>query len=760
MKNRNLVLFVPLLAVSSSAALAQSATTTSSIAPQDSRTTAQNASAVASGDIVVTATRQSTLMSKTPIAMTAISGDGLRSAGITDARSLSSAVPNLQITTAGDGLRISIRGVTSTDGTEKGDPSAAFLLDGIYIARPEDQQGAFFDVNRVEVLRGPQGTLYGRNTTAGVVSVITNAPKLGAYEGSLDVKYGNLDSRNATGVINVPLGTSFAMRAAVNYDRQNNYILNGPGATVSLNPFRDVLSGRLSFAGDLGERVHFVVRGDYSRQNGTVNHYLPISNFYPGTLTPTVDPVYVASSAKAQRTLPYGEIYPDQKHNEFYGIEGELSYDLGLAQFTYLGGYRESHRRDVRDVYVFNSMQNPAIFHGDFSQQSHEIRLALGSGKPLHGQVGGYFFREHGDLELNFQNPLAGLVAGNPAAVGFAFPQGPAISRSIAGFGQLTYDITHALHLTGGIRYTQDDKSRIGATVIDLLNSTTGVVTRQTLSSNNASRRFTKATWKAGIDYDVPAFGLLYASVSTGYKAGGFNDGCVVGTPGATGCSLTGNQLYYSPETLTAYEAGFKFRLLDNKVRLNASIFHYDYQGLQLTQTSGNPPASLTKNAGAAKVDGLELEMTVHLSPRDQAHFSFNYLNARYTDFRPDVVNYPNFSFDGRELDHAAKYTGGMGYTHTIPLQNGAKIEGAVETRLSAEYFILDLNNLSQFRQPGFTKTDLTLTYTAKGSRWYVQGFAKNMENSITIATATSGTLGSASIEEPRTFGLRTGLKF
>jgi len=167
------------------------------------------APAANSGDIVVTATRQSTLLSKTPVAMTAVTGDSLRSAGITDPRSLAQVAPNLAITESGDGVRIAIRGVTSTDGTEKGDPSAAFLLDGIYIARPQDQKGAFFDVAQVEVLRGPQGTLYGRNTTAGVVNVQSARPKA-KWEGSFDAKVGNLNSQNYTGMINAPIGNSLA----------------------------------------------------------------------------------------------------------------------------------------------------------------------------------------------------------------------------------------------------------------------------------------------------------------------------------------------------------------------------------------------------------------------------------------------------------------------------------------------------------------------------------------------------------------------
>ena len=229
-------------------ALAAPAFAQASDAGQPTQDAADSASsnATATGDIVVTALRQSTLLSKTPITLSAISGDQLKSAGVTDARALSQAVPNLALTESGDAVRISIRGVTSTDTTEKGDPSAAFLMDGIYIARPADALGSFYDVERVEVLRGPQGTLYGRNTTAGVINVISAAPK-DQFAASLDGSYGSLDTVDVTGMLNLRVADGLGVRAAANYQRQNTfYTING-AAPVEINPFRETLSGRLSF---------------------------------------------------------------------------------------------------------------------------------------------------------------------------------------------------------------------------------------------------------------------------------------------------------------------------------------------------------------------------------------------------------------------------------------------------------------------------------------------------------------------------------
>ncbi len=712
------------------------------VTPAFAQQDAQADDAAETGDIVVTATRSETLLSKTPIALTAISGEGLRDAGITDSRALTDIVPNLQISENGDGARVSIRGVTSTDNTEKGDPSAAFLLDGVYIARPIEVLNSFFDLERVEVLRGPQGTLFGRNTTAGVINVISARPKAGEFQASGDATYGNLGTVNATGMINLPVGETLAVRAAVNYDRQDSPIIQTGGPIVeSLDPYRDTLSGRLSFGGELGDRFKFIIRGDYTQAKGGVYNLLPLGNFFPDAATPnpTVNPRYTPNKARLQRTLNIPLQFEDKKNNRFWGVAGEFSYDFGGVELTYLGSYRETHRDDDRDFFVLGFLHTDTYFFGDFKQNSHEVRAAFGGEGPFKGQVGGYYFNEESTLEATIGLPFSAFVVGpgqplNFNQTGFGFPQGPTKSTSKAVFGQFTYDLTPELHLTAGARYTKDAKSRVGATILDfnsVANSFCGAL-RCVLNENIAARKYSKTTWKVGIDYDAPGLGLVYANVSTGYKAGGFNDGCETGQ--GVGCSLLATDLYYSPETLTAYEGGFKLRFADNAVRLNASIFHYDYKGLQLSQICCSPPQTLTKNAAAAKVDGVELEAVLRPSDNDQVDVGFTWLDARYSKFFPDTANRPTFSFNGRPLDHAPKYTASAGYTHTFNLGNGGKVDASVRTRLSAAYFMQDLNNLSQFRQPSFTKTGATLTYKAPDDRYYIQGYVQNIENEITLA--------------------------
>jgi len=725
---------------------------------------------VATGDIVVTATRQSTMLSKTPIAMTAVTSEGLRNAGVSDSRSLAQVAPNLAITESGDGLRIAIRGVTSTDGTEKGDPSAAFLLDGNYIARPQDQSGAFYDIDRVEVLRGPQGTLYGRNTTAGVVNVISALPKA-KWEGSVDAKYGNLNSQNLSATINAPVGEHLGVRLAANYDRQNNNVIQNIATPNSVNPGRKVISQRLSFGGELGN-LKFVIRGDHSTQRGSMTNMVPVSNFYANTATFGVNPTYIAGgNATALRSLNYAQNNASYRWYENEGLSADATYALtDTIDVTYVGAYRWSHHFFVRDDLLFGTIENPSTFWGEYHQNSQELRVAFGKGEKLHGQVGGYYFDEVSHLYYGLGNPLSGIVSSGYGlgsnATAYAFPQGPTEARSKAGFGQLTYDALPGLHLTAGVRYTNDMKSRQGSTILEFANA--AAITSNTnnvpcvgkvctLSDNSARRSYSKLTWRAGIDYDVPGYGLAYGSVSTGYKAGGFNDGCLVGT-GGIGCTMTLSTLYYNPETLTAYEAGIKFKFLNNLLRFNASAFHYDYNNLQLSSTISVNGALQTfiQNAGKAKVDGIETDLTVAPTANDRINVGVNYTDAHYSQFNLT----PTFSWAGRALDHAPKLTANVGINHTVNLSNDAHVELALNSRFSSAYYIADLTMGYQFRQPNFTKTDATVTYKAPGNRYYVQAYLKNLENNITVAAANADSIPGVTLEESRTYGIRGGVKF
>ena len=710
--------------------------------------------------IMVTANRTSSMASKTAVALTSLDTESLRNAGVTNPTNLADVTPNLSID-RNNGLQITIRGVSSSDNTEKGDPSAAFLLDGIYIARPQAQEVSFFDVSRVEVLRGPQGTLYGRNTTAGVVNVITNKPQH-EFAASLDTSFASYNTMQVTGMVNLPVTDDWALRIATNIDQRDNYVESD---SEDLDKFKDNRSVRISSLHNITDDLEVILRADYSQMKGKPIGASLLSNFYDWS-SPTIpvgsDPKYVDRGSDQQQKLGYefdGDITQD---NDTWGLDGELNWFINeRLTLNYVGSYREFTRDSTGTTMLNYNPETQQVsnarnsFSGDYEQQSHELRLAY-SGEKFQSQAGLYFFEE--ESGINFL--LYGLLApeGSKGYI-FGFPQDPTKAKSVAAFGQSTYSVTDDLRVTAGIRYTTDDKSRQGATIIhttvdEPINFSTGD------SSNSADRTFKKTTWKLGLEYDLTDRTFLYGTLPTGYKAGGFNDGCLQGDDGCNAPTVE-EALYYDPETLTSYELGLKTRFPAQKVTLNANYFHYDYEDLQLSQVKEINGAlfQITTNAAEADVDGIELESVWTPNSDSRFNIAATWLDAKFANY----VMTETADFSGKPLSRSPKYTLTAGYNYSYELGDGGTVDFAINSRWSAEYKLLNNSIAAYFNQPAFTKTDVTLTYNAPQGDWYAQAFIKNIEDNITVSnvgTTSNLTNGTVAFSDPRLIGVRLGYQF
>lgn len=333
-------------------------------------------------------------------------------------------------------------------------------------------------------------------------------------------------------------------------------------------------------------------------------------------------------------------------------------------------------------------------------------------------------------------------------------------------FGQATYEVVPDVRLTAGVRYSNDEKSRVGATVFDTDPAAGIPGNRVVLQVNDAARTFDKVTWRLGIDYDSPV-GLLFASVSTGYKAGGFNDGCLTGPDAPPQCVYTENELFYQPETITAYEAGAKFRF--DRVQLNVTGFHYDYSGLQLSQVGdfgGCGSCQLTTNAAGAKIDGIEIDGIYEPVDDLLIRFGINYLDARYSSYMPSRVVGPDtitLDFSGRPLARSPEWTGNIGVNYTWYMESGANIVFDAGTRFSSSYELPDLANLIAYRQPSYTKTDISVRFNAPNDAFYVGAYIENLEDEVVLTSAGFGNAGfdgTAVFADPRTYGIRAGFEF
>jgi iron complex outermembrane recepter protein len=735
-------------------------------------------------DIVVTATRDRSLLSKTPVALTAVTGDTLRSAGVVGPSGLKDLAPSISIDHT-DGLQITIRGVTSTDQTEKGDPSAAFMTDGVYIARTQEADVSFYDVERVEVLRGPQGTLYGKNTTAGVVNVISNKPKLDKFEVVGNTSVGNYNAYSGDLAVNVPINSIMAARVALDYDRHDNYLKLGPGDNTQIGPQRNNFASRVQLLIEPSDTFNLLLRSEYAKLTGTQAGLTSLrqTNFYtisgnPATgqatalwINPSTDaaltrtnPVPTEPGVLGNGTTKVGE------DNEAYSFEGEANWNLGhLFTLTDIASYRHFSRAETGTSDLGLSYDLPTSFNGSYHQVSNELRLSTNGDGPLKVQAGFYYFREREDIALY----LFGLLNPTPGAPGYVygFPQSPVINRTLAGFTQAVFKPIPSVRITAGLRYTDDYKYRYGHTVI--LSSVDQPISQSSGYVNDALIKSQKLTWRAGIDGDVPG-GLAYASVATGYKAGGFGDGCSTGGAGQSQvtsqgepCVYSSSQpqaIYYKPETLTAYEIGYKGKMFGNVLRINADVFYYDYKNLQLSGivNVAGAPSTVTTNAGKASIKGLELEGILSPNRYNRLTFGLDLLDAHYTQYCPhvDTAGVCDDNWAGNRLDRSPATVVRAAYVLTVPTHNDGRIEASAGTQLSSKYYVTGFYAYPlQFVTPSHTTTDVSVTYHAPGDRWYIQGFAKNLENFITVnGVSTFGNV--TAFGDPRTFGARAGFKF
>ena len=709
-------------------------------------------------EVLVTAQRTPQLADRIPVAVSVVSGDTLADDGIDRPSDLARRLPNVSLDGAADGLKITIRGVTSSDTTEKGDPSAAFMLDGIYIARPQSQDVDLLDVERVEVLRGPQGTLYGRNATAGVVNVISRQPTQ-VPGGAVGFEFGNYNLRREDAMLNVPVNDSLALRAALSRTTRDSFLENGQGTGHALGLDRDNRAARLSAKWQVNRDASLLLRYDLNIDHGNPDNTVQDGNFYSGVASGA--PVATNASTAARLTNRFVPLNatPAQGYRErrTSGLQADLTWNLGAGTLYYLGS-RRHFDDDFLTNYYYRVAPTLALgvrenFTGAYTQDSHELRLATDASSVLSGQVGLYYFHEASDVVYGFRDlePL-----GLPPY--YMFPHGPNTARSRAVLGQGTWRVTDAMRLTLGARATSDHKSRVGSTNFQQTATFNPATDLRQLNAAQVST--SKTTWRIGADYDAVPGTLLYGAVSTGYKAGGFNDGCLAGKmalsiacPAAQ--AVPASTLLYRPETLTAFEAGVKTRFWQRRASLNLAAFRYHYDNLQLSGVAivQNTPRYVTSNAGKASVTGVEADGQARLSPDDTLSYALTLQDAHYVSYSPDGVH----AWDGHDLDRAPHRTLMLGIDHRFGSDAG-ELTAGISMRASGASVIAVPSQLLTYRIAGYTRSDLTLRWQPVGAPWNVLLRVHNLERAVRPIAIDS--FGMVVPSDPRTVSARLAYRF
>jgi iron complex outermembrane recepter protein len=786
-------------------------------------------------DIIVTAQKRSEAIQDTPLAVSALDTRALEQSGVKDAAGLSALVPNVVVRNFNSQIVVATRGISNENTSNLGDASLAFHVNGVYVGRPRGAAALFYDVERVELLRGPQGTLYGRNSTAGALNLITKRPDMGVFEGGADISYGNYDAVIARGYLNVPVSDNFALRGALFYSKHDGYAINNvttglppvpPGPTqaaviaanagianIKNGDDENKWAGRLSALFEPSDNLSIAIVGNYQNTDevGSVRSIISTPGF--GVTVPAAILAFpggppVQTLSPGQPFLPQGQ---DPRNPRIYSLNSQGGYRVKQWDLTSEVNWSfadnialtmvTGYRHDTNFVGVDNggivNLSNLAA-DGRTEQWSNELRIASEGSAPFQWLLGAYYFDEDQVEDIDVNN-----LGGGPASLSTG---STAISsQSSAAFGQISYAFSDSFKVFAGGRYSRDHKKRDSYTLIygtgapgsPLTEPATITFPPYARIQNN--EKFKSFDWKVGFDYDITENSMFYASVGTGYRAGGFN---------------SQNDLAYDPEELTAYEFGLKNDLLDKRLRLNLAAFYYDYTDLQVTaprEVNGQIGA-FTANAANARIWGVEIEAVARPASWFSVDLTFGYTNSKFKDFQtvdnictlagvnlvalagPSVDPRPGCvveqrlgpdgvpvlidpdgpgpapaspvydqvpqNFSGNRLANAPDITLNLGVTATLFDNNAGTLRARAAMRLVGENFLSEYNR-SFDRVQSYTQSEARLTYQAENKRFLVEGFIQNIENNATPSSIVITASGVGySFQPPRTYGLRVGVSF
>ncbi|PZU57958.1 MAG: TonB-dependent receptor [Sphingobium sp.] len=687
---------------------------------------AEQASSGGINEIVVTAEKRETSVQKTAIAITAFDQKALEENGVSTLENLAAIAPGVGISKNSANVVISVRGVSSQNTNEIGDPAISIAQDGFYIQRPFGFGDSMFDLERVEVLRGPQGTLYGRNATGGAINVITAKPK-DKFEGKVAVGVGNYDQVTTEGMINVPVTDTLAVRAAFSTIKHDGYRVNEAPARAGDDA--DSQSVRLHVQWKPTDRLKLLLSGQLTKIGGVGPTMWGTPLRFNGT---AIDTSY--------RPDVDGDGTPHSLPNQYIDttlrtLQWNGEYDLGFASLVYLGGFRDTDYAQLRDLDGTTSQAAYILPTEKVHDWSHEVRLVSNGNGRFKWQIGGYLFRETSDLFSLFQT----YATANPPTNIFTFSYNVK-AKSKAVFGQASYELIDGLKAEFGVRYSDDYKSRVGYS-----NTGSGNV------AQNDDAASEKTTFHAGVTYEYTPRNMVYAKFDTGYKAGGFNT-----VPGQ-------NTLPYAPETISAWEIGSKNRFLDNTLQLNLSAFLYDYKDQQISVRDQTVGLSAVFNAGKSRIWGIEAETIFQPTDADRFDGSVVYLNSEYTSLCINVATDGTCvtDYSGNRSAQAPRWSFNLGYEHTFPLFGGT-LTPRVQTHIETSSFY-GIENFAYQKQDSYSRSDLVVTFTEADKKWSLQGFIRNIEDETIITSAVASTrFGTYSygMAPPRTYGARLTYNF
>ncbi|WP_428685473.1 TonB-dependent receptor [Sphingopyxis sp.] len=723
--------------------LAVAISTGASAQVESSSTPAEAGASNQVAEIIVTAQRREQNLQDVPASVTAFDSSALAAQSVLNLTDLNSKVPNVVLAPVGAYPYASaffIRGLGFADVESTFEPSVGVEMNGVYLARNSGALQDFFDIESVEILRGPQGTLYGRNTIGGVVSVRTKRPG-DVFAGAGQLTFGDRGRIEGRVALETPLGERLAVRASMLYKTYNGFNYNATtGKKVGDN---EVWSGRLTFVARPTDSIEATLIADFDRERGSGGVFRNASqpgnvyyNFSPDTGTPTP----AVPAGNSDPTDPY-TVYSDTPlfaNLDTWGLAFNVDWDVGGAKVTAVTGYREFKDR-VQSDYDASALPFFAALRDQKHEQiSQEIRIASDGPSRLDYVFGAFFMHQSYDIT----NAQSGLIYG-----GATVPQIASQSNTAwAGFGQLDFHASDALTLTAGGRYSYEKKR--------FTNQPLFFPTSMTY--NDSWKNFSP---KVGVSYKVNSDVLAYFNWSKGFRSGGFNGRAASFTSAGP----------YDAETVSSFEGGVKTELFDRRVRFNLAAFSSTYKDMQVgTQglTSGGVYESIVTNAGKGRIDGIETELQWVLGGGFSINANAAYLDARFkenfTDLTSDGIDNPTDNSD-LPFAYAPKWSGSVGLFYDADVGIG-KLNGSVNAVYMDDLYTSGgaANRTSDVQlRPSNVLVDATLALESEDG-WRVGVWVKNaFDKAVINNTFGLGPLGFLRIySPPRTFGVDLGYKF
>ena len=693
-------------------------------------------------EIVVTAQKREQNLSDTALAISAISGEGLAARGAEGGYDLQFSIPSLGIgeSTVGP-AQVTIRGVGMENTFLGGDPGVPVHIDGHYIQDSTYILQDFMDIERVEVLRGPQGTLYGRNAIGGSINIITKQPSEDFFAtASIDV--GNYNKRLFQAVVNGVLTEKMSGRLVVADENRDGYIENisSIGGQDLLNSNYTSARGALKY--ELNDDISFILSGYHFDDSGNTSVTRTVTENPTDTLSGFLN-YFVLNSAEANPTVsdPRKVRFnaDEDSFNVSKGMGFDVNWDLDNVRLRALSSYNDSKSSFLVD----NDGSDAVIFHDDFSRahQTFSQELQILSDVSSHSQwiVGVFYYDEKSDASEIFDVDSFFVDDGSKTTSDILYDMD---STAMGVFGQIDYPITEKLELVGGLRYNKDKKVYLGS--VDIPDFAFTVALEQT-------DKWEEITGKLGINYQLES-GLLYASYTTGYKAGGFN-------------SL---QPSYDPETVKAYEAGIKGLWFDQTVQASINGFYYDYTDKQEFERNPFLGLAFITNAGAATVYGLEFEGLAQVSSRFKVDGSIAYLNAEYDQFiSEDGINPGLQDVSGNQLPRSPEWKVHLGLEYEWAVNNIGRLFARLDTVWVDEQFSSPFNRQDRDFMDSYQRTNVRLNWESQDGQWLGSLYVQNLEDDDVV----SNLFDAASVNglpvpiygqyfAPRTYGVKITRNF